>query len=131
MQARYIGGVTIRPLRNGDRETVEAVFSRLSDESRRRRFGGSKPRLLESDLVLLSRVDGDHHVLVAYAEGDPLPAGMARFVRQGQAAEVAFEVADEHQGAGSDPRSQRRSRPTHARPASSSSTPLSSATTSP
>src|SRR5215471_9634522 len=98
MQARYIGGVTIRPLRNGDRETVEAVFSRLSDESRRRRFGGSKPRLLESDLALLARVDGDHHVLVAYAEGDPFPAGLARFVRQGQAAEVAFEVADEHQG---------------------------------
>jgi len=98
MHSRYIGGVTIRLLRNGDTATVESVFSRLSEESRRRRFGGSKPRLLESDLTLLSRVDGDHHVLVAYAEGDPLPAGVARFVRQGTAAEVAFEVVDEHQG---------------------------------
>src|SRR5262245_46404155 len=98
MHSRYISGVTIRPLRNGDRATVEAVFARLSEESRRRRFGGSKPRLLESDLAVLSRVDGDHHVLVAYADGDPLPAGLARFVRNGRAAEVAFEVADEHQG---------------------------------
>jgi GNAT superfamily N-acetyltransferase len=98
MHSRYIGGVTIRPLRNGDTATVEAVFSRLSDESRHRRFGGPKPRLSESDLALLARVDGDHHVLVAYADGDPLPAGVARFVRQGRAAEVAFAVADEHQG---------------------------------
>ena len=98
MHSRYIAGVTIRLLRNGDTSTVEAVFSRLSDESRRRRFGGAKPRLSESDLALLARVDGDHHVLVAYADGDPLPAGVARFVRQGRAAEVAFAVADEHQG---------------------------------
>ena len=49
-------------------------------------------------MALLARVDGDHHVLVAYADGDPLPAGVARFVRQGRAAEVAFAVADEHQG---------------------------------
>jgi GNAT superfamily N-acetyltransferase len=98
MHSRYIGGVTIRPLRNGDIATVEAVFARLSEESRRRRFGGAKPRLSESDLALLARVDGDHHVLVAYADGDPLPAGVARFVRQGGAAEVAFAVVDEHQG---------------------------------
>jgi GNAT superfamily N-acetyltransferase len=100
MRSRYLGGVTIRPLRNGDTSTVEAVFLRLSDESRRRRFGGAKPRLSTSDLALLARVDGDHHVLVAYAHGDPLPAGVARFVRRGRTAEVAFEVADEYQRRG-------------------------------
>ena len=40
-----LDGISIRPLRNGDTETVAAVFERLSDESRRRRFGGPKPRL--------------------------------------------------------------------------------------
>jgi ribosomal protein S18 acetylase RimI-like enzyme len=100
MHSRYIGGVTIRPLRNGDAATVTAVFARLSDESRRRRFGGAKPHLSESELALLARVDGDHHVLVAYVDGDPLPVGVGRFVRQGPAAEVAFAVADEHQRRG-------------------------------
>ena len=33
------GTVTIRPLRNGDVETVAAVLAALSDESRRLRFG--------------------------------------------------------------------------------------------
>jgi len=100
VESRYVGGVTIRPLRDGDTATVESVFARLSDESRHRRFGGAKPRLSGSELERLARVDHDHHVLVAYADGDPRPAGVARFVRQGETAEVAFAVVDEHQGNG-------------------------------
>jgi ribosomal protein S18 acetylase RimI-like enzyme len=98
MHSHHVDGVTIRQLRNGDTATVAAVFARLGDESRRRRFGGAKPRLSEPELAELSRVDRAHHVLVAYVDGDPAPAGLARLVRQGRAAEVAFEVADEHQG---------------------------------
>jgi GNAT superfamily N-acetyltransferase len=98
MHSRYLNGISIRTLRNGDEATVAAVFERLSDESRRRRFGGPKPRLSAADLAQLSRVDGKHHVLVAYVDGDPAPAGLARLVRAGRTAEVAFEVADEHQG---------------------------------
>jgi GNAT superfamily N-acetyltransferase len=98
MHSQYLEGVSIRPLRNGDTETVATVFGRLSDESRRRRFGGPKPRLSAAELEMLSRVDGKHHVLVAYVDGDPAAAGLARLVRNGRAAEVAFEVADEHQG---------------------------------
>jgi hypothetical protein len=45
----------VRPLRNGDIDTVLAVFHRLSDESRRRRFNGGKARLPPSDLVRLGR----------------------------------------------------------------------------
>jgi RimJ/RimL family protein N-acetyltransferase len=37
---------------------------------------------------------------VGYLDDDPLPAGMARLVRDGSAAEVAFEVVDAHQGRG-------------------------------
>ena len=98
MHSLYVDGVSIRPLRNGDTETVATVFARLSDESRRRRFGGPKPRLSRTELEALARVDAEHHVLVAYVDGDRRPAGLARLVRQGRAAEVAFEVADEHQG---------------------------------
>jgi L-amino acid N-acyltransferase YncA len=98
MRSQYLNGVSIRPLRNGDTTTVAAVFARLSDESRRRRYGGPKPRLSAAELDQLSRVDARHHVLVAHVDGDPAPAGLARLVRSGRTAEVAFEVVDEHQG---------------------------------
>jgi GNAT superfamily N-acetyltransferase len=98
MRSRYLRGVSIRTLRNGDAATVAAVFERLGDESRRRRFGGPKARLSELELAALARVDSEHHVLVAYIDGDRAPAGLARLVRQGRSAEVAFEVADEYQG---------------------------------
>src|SRR5205085_1759237 len=42
----------------------------------------------------------EHHVLVAYADGDPEPAGLARLVRDDSEAEVAFEVVDEQHGRG-------------------------------
>ncbi len=100
MQTRYVNGLTIRPLRNGDTETVAALFDRLGDRSREKRFCGAKPRLSDVELTALARVDRDHHVLVGYVDGDSLPAGIARLVRDGNAAEVAFEVVDAHQSRG-------------------------------
>ena len=92
--------ILVRPLRNGDIDTVLAVFHRLSDQSRRRRFNGTKARLTEEELWALARVDATHHALVAYVEGDPDPAAIARLVRDGQAAEIAFEVANDYQQRG-------------------------------
>lgn len=100
MHTRYVDGITIRPLRDGDTGPIEALFARLGPLSRQRRFGGVKPRLSATDLEALGRVDGDHHVLVGYVPGDPEPAGIARLVRDGPAAEVAFAVADVYQGRG-------------------------------
>jgi|GEM_PF-1654615 GNAT superfamily N-acetyltransferase len=100
MQSRFVEGVTIRPLRDGDTVTVEALFARLGDGSRARRFCGAKPRLSDAELAALARVDATHHVLVAYVDGDPAPAGIARLVRIGRGAEIAFAVADDHQGRG-------------------------------
>jgi ribosomal protein S18 acetylase RimI-like enzyme len=100
MHTRYVAGLTIRPLRGGDTETVAAVFARLGSRSRERRFCGAKPRLTERELAALARVDGEHHVLVAWVDGDPEPAALARLVRDGRTAEIAFEVADDHQGRG-------------------------------
>jgi ribosomal protein S18 acetylase RimI-like enzyme len=95
--------VTVRLLDDGDTATVETLFGRLGPLSRERRFHAAKPRLTTSELDHLARVDGDHHVLVAYVDGDPLPAAMARVVRathDRHAGEIAFEVADEYQGLG-------------------------------
>jgi ribosomal protein S18 acetylase RimI-like enzyme len=103
VQPRHGPQLVVRPLRHGDVRTVLAVFERLGDASRRARFNGPKPCLSRSDLRSLAAADGTHHALVAYAEGDPHPIAIARLVRDGATAEVAFAVADEyqHKGVGS------------------------------
>jgi ribosomal protein S18 acetylase RimI-like enzyme len=95
------GFLTVRPLRDGDTDTIAALFERLGPESRSRRFHGPKPRLTEAELSALATVDARRHSLVAYVEGDPLPAGVAQLVRDGDSrtcAEIAFAVADRYQG---------------------------------
>jgi GNAT superfamily N-acetyltransferase len=92
--------ILVRPLADGDTATVEAVFERLGEESRRTRFNGPKWRLGEKELRWLATVGPSHHALVAWADGDPEPIAIARLVRLGGSAEVAFEVADEYQGRG-------------------------------
>jgi GNAT superfamily N-acetyltransferase len=96
MRTEVVQGITIRPLRNGETGAVQAVFDRLGPRSRLLRFGGAKTVLTSYDLEHLARVDGNHHVLVALVEGEPV--GIARLVRQDDSAEVAVEVADEWQG---------------------------------
>lgn len=98
MHSEHARGVTVRPLRNGDAATVQAVFERLSPESRYARFGGAKNALSASDLALLARVDANHHVLVAWFGSEPI--GIGRLVRTGSCGEVAFDVADEWQSRG-------------------------------
>jgi GNAT superfamily N-acetyltransferase len=100
MHARYVDGLTIRPLRNGDTATVEALFARLGERSRTQRFCGAKPRLTERDLLALARIDENRHALVGYVDRDDEPAAIARLVRDGNRAEIAFEVADAYQGRG-------------------------------
>jgi ribosomal protein S18 acetylase RimI-like enzyme len=92
--------ILVRPLRRGDTTTVQAVFDRLGEASRRARFNGSKPRLSEDDLRRLAAVDAMHHALVAYVDGDPDPIAIARLVRFAGSAEIAFEVVDDYQGRG-------------------------------
>lgn len=101
MQTRYLRlgrgrGLVVRPLRHGDVETVAAVFERLGERSRRARFNGPKPRLSPAELDHLAAVDATRHVLVGYLDGDERPIALARLVRDGSSAEIAFEVADEH-----------------------------------
>lgn len=100
LQPRHGTTILVRPLRNGDVDTVRAVFERLGERSRRARFNGPKPRLGAAEAAYLATVDATRHALVAYLEGDPRPVAIARLVRDGSTAEVAFEVADEHQQRG-------------------------------
>jgi GNAT superfamily N-acetyltransferase len=95
--------IALRRLRAGEREPVLEVFAGLSERSRWFRFLGSKPRLLESDVVRLVDVGccGREAVVASDAQtGETV--GIARFIRdEGMPeAEVAFEVVDEWQGRG-------------------------------
>jgi ribosomal protein S18 acetylase RimI-like enzyme len=95
--------ILVRPLADADTATVRALFERLGDASRAARFHGAKPRLSCAELARLAVVDADHHVLVAWLDGDPGPAASARLVRNvadRELAEIAFEVADCYQGHG-------------------------------
>jgi ribosomal protein S18 acetylase RimI-like enzyme len=100
LEPRHGPTLLVRPLRHGDVRTVMAVFERLSEESRRTRFNGPKPCLTRSELRQLASVDGTRHALVAYVEGDERPVAIARLVRDGGSAEIAFAVADEYQARG-------------------------------
>jgi ribosomal protein S18 acetylase RimI-like enzyme len=77
-----------------------AVFDRLGERSRRLRFNGPKPCLRAAELRALASVDANRHVLVAHVEGDPGAVGVARLVRVGESAEVAFAVVDDYQHRG-------------------------------
>jgi ribosomal protein S18 acetylase RimI-like enzyme len=91
----------IRPLRNGDVDSIIAVFDQLSDESKRTRFNGPKPCLSAAELKHLARVDASHHALLAYLPGEEKPIAVARLARETRtSAEIAFAVADAHQHRG-------------------------------
>jgi L-amino acid N-acyltransferase YncA len=88
----------VRRLAGGEAAVVQQVFDGLSDESRRQRFAGAKPRLSQRDLELLTAVDdGNHEAVVAVEPETGLAVAEARVVRDrsdGCVGEVAFAVAD-------------------------------------
>ena len=94
------GSVLLRPLSGGEVSVVETVFEGLSSQSRRRRFLVPMPRLPGGHRRALADVDGERHVAwVALVDG--VPVGICRYVRTSpDAAELAFEVVDAHQGRG-------------------------------
>ena len=95
--------LTYRPLRAGERAPVLEVFAGLSERSRRLRFLGSKPRLLEREVDWLVDVGCcGREAVVAVDQETGATVGIARFVRDIDApeAEIAFAVVDEWQGRG-------------------------------
>jgi RimJ/RimL family protein N-acetyltransferase len=98
-----VATLVYRPLRAGERRPVLEVFEGLSDRSRRLRFLGAKPRLLESDVRHFVDVGCcGREAVVAHDPDTGQFVGLARFVRDEEApeAEVAFEVVDAWQGNG-------------------------------
>jgi RimJ/RimL family protein N-acetyltransferase len=95
--------IVLRPLHHGERSPVLEVFAGLSERSRRLRFLGSKPRLLEREVDWLVDVGCcGREAVVAVDQETGATVGIARFVRDIDApeAEIAFEVVDEWQGRG-------------------------------
>jgi len=96
--------VDVRPIEARDRTGLAAAFTRLSPESRHRRFGTPKPRLSASELTFLTDVDHHHHeALVAIDPATGRGVAVARYVAFPQdpaMADVALTVDDGWQGRG-------------------------------
>jgi predicted MFS family arabinose efflux permease len=92
--------LVVRPLANGDVQSVAVVFERLGERSRRLRYNGPKPELAPAELEWLAAVDHTRHTLVGYLAGDDRPVALARLVRDGSSAENAVEEPDEYKRLG-------------------------------
>jgi RimJ/RimL family protein N-acetyltransferase len=103
-QLRDGSRITIRALRPEDRDELVAAAGRLSPRTLYRRFFGPKRSFSTAEIAYFTNIDFARHVaLVAVAEerGRPTIVASARYivVAPGEA-EVAFVVADVHQGRG-------------------------------
>ncbi|HEY8524666.1 MAG TPA: GNAT family N-acetyltransferase [Acidimicrobiales bacterium] len=95
------GTVRVRPIEPDDGPALVAFHGRLSPDTVHSRFFTAKPRLSDAEVERFTHVDHDRRVaLVAELGGEIV--GVSRYDRTGdeREAEVAFVVADEHQGRG-------------------------------
>ena len=96
--------IGVRPISADDKQLLRAMFDRLSEESRRRRFMGPADELTDEDLHYLTEVDHRRHEALVGVDpetGDIV--GVARWFRvpgQREVAELAVAVVDEFQGRG-------------------------------
>lgn len=100
------GVVHLRPIVPSDSEAIVAFHGRLSERTRYLRYFGPYPTMPQRDVLNFTTVD--HHDRVAFVAvlGDDIIA-VGRYERlpegDGNSAEVAFVVADAHQGRGLGP----------------------------
>jgi acyl-CoA synthetase (NDP forming)/GNAT superfamily N-acetyltransferase len=100
------GVVHLRPIRPEDADGIVAFHAKLSERTRYLRYFGAYPRIPERDLHRFTHVDHRNRVaLVAVLDEEII--GVGRYDRLGGTgasdsadAEVAFVVADAHQGRG-------------------------------
>ena len=96
--------VVIRQVHSSDAPLLADGFSRLSAESRRRRFLRPKDELSQAELRYFTQVDHhDHEALGALDDRTGRGVGVARYVRHAndpQTAEIAVTVADAWQSRG-------------------------------
>lgn len=99
--------VVLRPIRPEDKAALVDGLSRLSPESRYRRFMRAVTSLNERELRYLTEIDYTDHFAWVAVSADPDAAhpglGVARYVRDPkdpEVAEAAVAVVDDHQGLG-------------------------------
>ncbi len=95
------GTVHIRPIRPGDADALVTFHGGLSQRTRYLRYFSAYPRIPERDLHRFTHVD--HHdrvALVAELAGEIIAVGRYERHADTDQAEVAFVVADQHQGRG-------------------------------
>ncbi len=103
----------LRAIRPDDKARLGAHFRDLSPDSVVQRFFGAKRALTAADLAFYTELDFDRHfalVAVFEEDGEERIAGVGRAIESGRGeggqdgggrcAEVAFAVADAHQGRG-------------------------------
>jgi acyl-CoA synthetase (NDP forming)/GNAT superfamily N-acetyltransferase len=106
------GVVHLRPIRPEDADALVAFHGKLSDRTRYLRYFGAYPRISERDLHRFTHVDHHNRVALVAVLGDDV-IGVGRYDRLGDTpggshdggeggpdAEVAFVIADAHQGRG-------------------------------
>jgi acyl-CoA synthetase (NDP forming) len=95
------GTVHVRPIRPADGSALGAFHERLSQDTVYLRFFSAKPGLSAAEVERFTHVDHDARVALVAELGDRI-VGVARYDRttREREAEVAFVVADEHQGRG-------------------------------
>ncbi len=95
------GTVHIRPIRPDDSEAHRDFFSRQSPESVHFRFFSARTELSEKEVTRFTTVDyHDRMAFVAILNADIIAIGRYDRLPGGSEAEVAFAVADNHQGRG-------------------------------
>src|SRR5437763_4689126 len=97
--------VVIRRIRPGDKRMLARGLELLSEETRRRRFLGAKPRLTAGELRYLTEVDGEAHLALVAVLADRLDhvVAVARYVRlpdDPRTADAAIVVGDPWQRRG-------------------------------
>jgi RimJ/RimL family protein N-acetyltransferase len=91
--------ISFRQVDASDRTAFAALFTRLTPQSRHRRFLTPKRELTPRELTFFTDIDHlNHEAIAAVDQLDGSIVGVARYVRNADrpnAAEVAIEVADE------------------------------------
>jgi ribosomal protein S18 acetylase RimI-like enzyme len=91
----------LRLISSTDKDRLTRFHSRLSADTRYRRYHGAKGELTRRELSYLTEVDGRDHVAVVASRADGELGAVARVVSNGDGtAEVAVVVADDCRGLG-------------------------------
>lgn len=92
---------SLRPISAKDKDRLTRFHSRLSAETRYRRYHGAKGELTRRELAYLTEIDEREHVAVVAECPDGELGAVARVVSNGDGtAEVAVVVADDCRGRG-------------------------------